>query len=45
MRGLTVHLPESGQGTATLFVRHSRSLTDAENEVLLSEDELLELET
>jgi phosphate:Na+ symporter len=29
----------------TLFVRHSRSLTDAEHEVLLSEDELLELET
>jgi len=29
----------------TLFIRHSRSLTDAEHEVLLSEDELLELET
>jgi phosphate:Na+ symporter len=29
----------------TLFVRHNRSLTDAEHEVLLSEDELLELET
>jgi len=28
----------------TLFVRHNRSLTDAEHEVLLSEDELLELE-
>jgi phosphate:Na+ symporter len=29
----------------TLFVRHSRSLTEAEHEVLLSEDELLDLET
>ena len=29
----------------TLFIRHSRSLTDAEHEVLLSDDELLELET
>jgi len=29
----------------TLFVRHSRSLTDAEHEVLLSDDELLELES
>ena len=29
----------------TLFVRHNRSLSDAEREVLLSEDELLELET
>ena len=29
----------------TLFVRHNRSLSDAEREVLLNEDELLELET
>ena len=29
----------------TLFVRHNRSLTDAEHDVLLSEEELLELET
>jgi phosphate:Na+ symporter len=29
----------------TLFVRHSRSLSEAEHEVLLSEDELYELET
>jgi len=35
-------LVEAGE---TLFVRHNRSLTDAEREVLLSEDELQELET